>query len=235
MNILDDPKLTAYALDELSGAEQAAMETTVAASPDAQECVREIRLLSGKLRAEYDAERETRLAAQSNIVLLAQEDEPWSISRRLALAAAIALCACLGAIAIGTMKRGGSVKGNGSGRLAGGPTITQLPAANNAAVDAIESAPEENEPPPPPAGATEFALAAPKARAKQESSGSANLADRSIRLGQQPVNTARYGEVNENSFLDAASNPLSTFSIDVDAASYSNVRRFLENGSLPPK
>ena len=30
-------------------------------------------------------------------------------------------------------------------------------------------------------------------------------------------------------------NPLSTFSIDVDTASYSNVRRFIENGSLPPK
>ena len=39
----------------------------------------------------------------------------------------------------------------------------------------------------------------------------------------------------ENPFLAAASNPLSTFSIDVDTASYSNVRRFIESGSLPPK
>ncbi len=30
-------------------------------------------------------------------------------------------------------------------------------------------------------------------------------------------------------------NPLSTFSIDVDTASYANIRRFLESGSLPPK
>ena len=38
MNInLDDPRLTAYALDELSGAEKAAMETAVATSPAAQE------------------------------------------------------------------------------------------------------------------------------------------------------------------------------------------------------
>ena len=41
--------------------------------------------------------------------------------------------------------------------------------------------------------------------------------------------------IEENPFLAAASNPLSTFSIDVDTASYSNVRRFIEDGSLPPK
>ena len=41
--------------------------------------------------------------------------------------------------------------------------------------------------------------------------------------------------VDENRFLAAAANPLSTFSIDVDAASYSNVRRFLSQGTLPPK
>ena len=48
-------------------------------------------------------------------------------------------------------------------------------------------------------------------------------------------NTARYGHIEENPFLAARDNPLSTFSIDVDTASYSNVRRFIENGSLPPK
>ncbi len=39
----------------------------------------------------------------------------------------------------------------------------------------------------------------------------------------------------ENPFLDSKANPLSTFSIDVDTASYSNVRRFINEGSLPPK
>ncbi len=56
MNInLDDPKLTAYALDELAGAEKAEMEAAVASSTEAQEFVRELRLLSGNLRAEYEA------------------------------------------------------------------------------------------------------------------------------------------------------------------------------------
>ena len=48
-------------------------------------------------------------------------------------------------------------------------------------------------------------------------------------------NTEEYNRIEENSFLAAKQNPLSTFSIDVDAASYSNVRRFLNNGQMPPK
>ncbi|TWU13732.1 von Willebrand factor [Symmachiella macrocystis] len=43
-----------------------------------------------------------------------------------------------------------------------------------------------------------------------------------------------YDQIVENRFLNAAVNPLSTFSIDVDTASYSNVRRFLKQGQLPP-
>ncbi|WP_426669683.1 YfbK domain-containing protein [Mucilaginibacter sp. McL0603] len=43
-----------------------------------------------------------------------------------------------------------------------------------------------------------------------------------------------YKSISENGFLQAKDNPLSTFSTDVDAASYSNVRRFINNGQLPP-
>ncbi|HEX8208859.1 MAG TPA: VWA domain-containing protein [Longimicrobium sp.] len=44
----------------------------------------------------------------------------------------------------------------------------------------------------------------------------------------------RYASLAENRFMDARRAPLSTFAIDVDAASYSNVRRFLTSGTLPP-
>ncbi|MFL5808345.1 MAG: vWA domain-containing protein, partial [Flavisolibacter sp.] len=47
-------------------------------------------------------------------------------------------------------------------------------------------------------------------------------------------NTEDYDPIVENTFLSATKEPLSTFSIDVDEAAYSNVRRFLTNGSLPP-
>lgn len=47
-------------------------------------------------------------------------------------------------------------------------------------------------------------------------------------------NTEEYDVIIENKFLAATQNPLSTFSIDVDEAAYSNIRRYLQNGSLPP-
>ncbi len=47
-------------------------------------------------------------------------------------------------------------------------------------------------------------------------------------------NTEGYSTIHENGFKDVMHNPLSTFSIDVDKASYSNVRRFLNMGQLPP-
>jgi len=48
-------------------------------------------------------------------------------------------------------------------------------------------------------------------------------------------NTEGYDAINENPFLSTASAPRSTFSIDVDRASYSNVRRFLTSGQRPPR
>ncbi|HKL20231.1 MAG TPA: von Willebrand factor type A domain-containing protein, partial [Tichowtungia sp.] len=44
-----------------------------------------------------------------------------------------------------------------------------------------------------------------------------------------------YHEIVENKWMRVSDEPLSTFSIDVDTASYANVRRFLKNGNLPPK
>ncbi len=47
-------------------------------------------------------------------------------------------------------------------------------------------------------------------------------------------NTEGYDQIIENPYQKVEDQPLSTFSIDVDAASYSNVRRFINNGQLPP-
>ena len=51
----------------------------------------------------------------------------------------------------------------------------------------------------------------------------------------QEFNTESYDVVSENTFKDVIGNPLSTFSIDVDKASYSNVRRFLAQNQKPVK
>ncbi|WP_333866380.1 vWA domain-containing protein [Sphingobacterium sp.] len=48
-------------------------------------------------------------------------------------------------------------------------------------------------------------------------------------------NQESYQKVKENKFINPLKEPLSTFAADVDAASYSNIRRFINSGSLPEK
>ena len=47
--------------------------------------------------------------------------------------------------------------------------------------------------------------------------------------------TENYSRLDDNPFFRTTTAPLSTFSADVDTASYSNTRRFLRDGSLPPQ
>lgn len=58
--------------------------------------------------------------------------------------------------------------------------------------------------------------------------------DRDLPAPQEAFNTEEYASITENAFLAAADNPLSTFSIDVDTGSYSNIRRFFNSNQLPP-
>jgi Ca-activated chloride channel homolog len=56
-----------------------------------------------------------------------------------------------------------------------------------------------------------------------------------IPAGTVDFNTEEYGRIVENSFRETTREPLSTFSIDVDTASYANIRRYLTEGKEPPK
>ena len=58
-----------------------------------------------------------------------------------------------------------------------------------------------------------------------------------LTLASSPLPEARenYAPIAENRFLSPVANPLSTFAIDVDTASYANLRRFLREGTRPPK
>lgn len=49
-----------------------------------------------------------------------------------------------------------------------------------------------------------------------------------------PVGGERYAGVTEQAFQQVAAAPVSTFGVDVDTGSYTNVRRFLNDGQLPP-
>jgi len=54
-------------------------------------------------------------------------------------------------------------------------------------------------------------------------------------VNNQVSNNESYDEIEENIFKSVATAPLSTFSIDVDKAGYSNIRRMINNGQKIPK
>src|SRR5690606_20308905 len=86
-------------------------------------------------------------------------------------------------------------------------------------------------PPPPPA----MAGAQDRARMAVGTVGSAPYAQTAPQPMPGDVDRERYEDVDPNPIHLVAEDPVSTFSIDVDTASYSNVRRMLNEGRLPPR
>ena len=76
--------------------------------------------------------------------------------------------------------------------------------------------------------AVAYDMAAPSSRASGKS---VHFQSRQL---YQDYNTESYAGINENSYKDPLKTPYSTFSIDVDNASYSNVRRFINLGQEVP-
>jgi Ca-activated chloride channel homolog len=79
-----------------------------------------------------------------------------------------------------------------------------------------------------------------RAKAKGQRTGAINIGHLEdiaahVRAASARFITESYDRIDANPFLRVIDNPLSTFSIDVDTASYANVRRFLNMGALPPK
>src|SRR5205809_2080465 len=107
---IDDPKLTAFALDELNEPERSTIAVEVAQSPEAQRIVDETRELARALKTQFASElNEKTKAARS---LSDMQDDPWfwSIGRPLAIAASVAIFALLSAILIGAYLRRDSIK-----------------------------------------------------------------------------------------------------------------------------
>lgn len=83
--------------------------------------------------------------------------------------------------------------------------------------------------------------AAPATYSAMASSGEARMAQAFAPVGPPspqrvsvPVSGDRYETLLESGYRDPILSPLSTFALDVDTASYSLLRRFLNDGSLPP-
>ena len=89
----------------------------------------------------------------------------------------------------------------------------------------------------PTAPAQTLALVAPgrTPRSRSEANYMALPDSRPVDIAGPAFNREGYDRITDNPFLSVSENPLSTFSIDVDTASYSNLRRFLDSGTLPPR
>ncbi len=96
----DDPKLTAFALDELDEPERSTIARAVAESPEAQRYVDETRGMARELKKEFAAELRTE--SSRSLTLIDIRDDPWfwAKARPLALAASIALFAIITAIGL---------------------------------------------------------------------------------------------------------------------------------------
>ncbi len=82
----------------------------------------------------------------------------------------------------------------------------------------------------------EYSRSAKKSAMKDYPSAAAGMRDEEIADDSfVQHNTEEYDLIKENEFKGVKDNPLSTLSIDVDTASYSNVRRYLSGSQLPPK
>ncbi len=96
MNV-DDPKLTAYALDELDEPERSAIARATADSPEVQRFVAETQDLARALRSQYRLELQRELIAREKLTAI-HGDAFWSKAGPLAIAALIAVLAVVGAV-----------------------------------------------------------------------------------------------------------------------------------------
>ncbi|MEO6760349.1 MAG: von Willebrand factor type A domain-containing protein, partial [Saprospiraceae bacterium] len=83
-----------------------------------------------------------------------------------------------------------------------------------------------------PAYTTSPTTPQPKEKAASETE---TRRDKSIRDSLIESTDEQYNTILENPYQETDRNNISTFSIDVDAASYANLRRFINSGQLPPK
>jgi Ca-activated chloride channel family protein len=108
--------------------------------------------------------------------------------------------------------------------LASGGTAAVTVALPSASKPAEKAMPKESQRSP---------SASPPSPVRTRATGSVGLSQPLVL--DQPNNTEQYARIDDSPFYRAETAPLSTFSADVDTASYSNIRRFLRDGARPPK
>ncbi len=243
-----DTLLTAYALGMVTPEEQADVERLLAA-PDAAAArahVAEVRVTAAALKTARAGEMPERSADLRRAVLAAALGPAAVIpskaarplrSKRLAVwALGLGSCAALVTVLLMPAVELAGKARPGFRNVAptyGGPEVRDelLQQARDSFLANSGSAPSEDAAlarSMAPLGGTEGGFGG------RVASRSARTADWA-RADRQPASTEQYARFADNPFLTVGEQPLSTFSIDVDTASYANVRRFLSAGRRPPR
>ncbi|WP_233231526.1 YfbK domain-containing protein [Tichowtungia aerotolerans] len=213
----NEEKWTAYALNELPEDERRAVEAELETNPEARKAVEETRKQSALLTEHYAAEENIGLTDEQREAIYAaarkkrKKEKIVPFPRKpwipMAIAASISILFVL---------------------FSGSLVIFSVVEKREVAFCPPTSTPR------PKMSLHKAKLRAPR----QELYCTGRTLDSSIvepAKKQWGPSIEDYTEIKENLFTSVANEPLSTFSIDVDSASYANVRRFLEGGMLPPK
>ncbi len=119
---------------------------------------------------------------------------------------------------------------------------SEVPTDGNRRADEEQAVPYPPPPPPPPPSpmVTQDQLSGSGRRVPEMRSGAMGVVGAPYaQTAPQPmpgtVDRDQYDHADVNPIHQVSADPVSTFSIDVDTASYSNVRRFLTEGRLPPQ
>ena len=270
----DDPRLTAYALNEMAPAERTEFERTLQHDPVAQKVVEEIRA-AGALLADA-LEHEPDLAGETLAPPTGARDKYAKVVRFPYWMVSSLAAACFTLVFIFWQRN--AVLPAQKNNFEVSPTTSvatkdeaKAKGAGGKEADVAISFGMDNAPPlvalraPSPASVGMAASPSAADAVKLDSfrvmeSRDASFGAKAVgRVGElhraeqaqasviakksnanQPVsraeqpNTEAYAFKQDNGFLTASQNPLSTFAVDVDTASYANVRRFLRQGQRPP-
>ena len=215
----DDPRLTAYLMDELDGQGLAEIEQLLRESEEAREFVEGLKQTAGQLEAEFLAEGEPALEASQRIAVERRITRFWARPWFRASAAAAVLFAATGWFIVYSggfrlIKEAREAQGPFAYSLFGGPeAIAYDPSPETVSQETLKRL-------------VALGYQGPEGpQVRYRADGEAT---------SPSFNTEQYAYVAENPWKLAAQERLSTFSVDVDTASYSNMRRFLKEGRLPP-
>jgi Ca-activated chloride channel homolog len=261
----EDPRLTAYALGELTGEDAAIVAAAIAQDPALEAEVAAIRAMGTDLESALAAEPlpATEPVEWGKRIEFPRKQRGWQRASYYwvsGLAAAgfavLMLVQSPESPMVGSQEVVGAEQGQ---RPAAEPAARVAPEAAEIVAESASAQPEvdasllesaagpsavgfSSPTPKIPANALAGTEGGPPRKAKPSSlSGLDSAQPRSLRLAV-PSSMAMpeasvvegYAAQRERGWQQVANAPLSTFAVDVDSASYANVRRFLRDGDLPP-